>query len=166
MKAIVAVDKNWGIGFNGELLEHIPEDMKFFKNMTLNKVVVMGRKTFDSLPNGEPLKDRINVVISKTLYDRKDIVLFEDTKKALEYLIDDSHEDVFIIGGESIYKEFLMYCDEVYVTKIDKEYMADRFFPDLDNSEGWELVRSSDVHSYNGINYQFCLYKYNGRKDL
>ncbi len=165
MKAIVAVDKNWGIGYKGKLLERIPDDMKFFRNMTLNKVIVMGRATFESFPDKKPLKNRVNVVLSSTAkYQDKDIVLCRSKQEAMEFLEPYSGDDIFIIGGEAVYREFLPYCDEVYITKIDKEHVADRFFPNLDSEKDWELVKSSESSLYNDIKYKVCLYKYiNGR---
>lgn len=160
MKEIVAVDRNWGIGYKGNLLERIPEDMKFFKSKTLNKVVVMGRATLESLPNGNPLKNRTNIVLSRTKeYKDKDIILCNSKKEALEVLKNMDESDIFIIGGESIYKTFLPHCTEVYVTKIDKEYNADKYFVNLDNQSGWELIEESDTHTYNGIAFKFCTYK-------
>ena len=160
MRAIVAVDKNWGIGYKGNLLERIPDDMKFFKETTLNKVVVMGRATLESLPNGNPLKNRVNVVLTTTKeYKDKDIILCRSKKDALEVLKNIDKNDIFIIGGESIYKTFLPYCTEVYVTKIDKEYSADKYFTNLDNQSDWELVKESEEHIYNGVSFKFCTYK-------
>ena len=159
MKAIVAVDKNWGIGYNGKLLEHIPDDMKFFREKTLNRVVVMGRATLESFPNGRPLKNRVNVVLSRNaMYQDKDIILCRSRDETLEILSSYNSDNIFVIGGESIYKEFLPYCDQVYVTKIDKEYKADRFFPNLDSDKKWEIINRSEVYSYNDIEYRFCLY--------
>ncbi|MBP5427631.1 MAG: dihydrofolate reductase [Clostridiales bacterium] len=160
MKAIVAVDKNWGIGFKGNLLERIPSDMKFFKETTVGKVVVMGRATFESLPNKEPLKDRVNIVLSRSdMYREKDIMLCKTKDQALHILDKYDRDDVFIIGGESIYNMFLPYCDEVYVTKIYNEYKADKFFANLDEIRDWSLVKASEEQSYNGIKFKFCVYK-------
>jgi len=154
MKAIVAVDQNWGIGYKGKLLERIPEDMKFFKETTIEKVVIMGKETFASLPGGEPLKDRINIVLceDKQFSDKKITIcssleeLFMETKK---YPID----EVFVIGGEIVYAELLPYCTEAYVTKIENTYIADKHFPNLDKDDSWELVFRGESQSYNNISY-------------
>ncbi|MCX7745658.1 MAG: dihydrofolate reductase [Clostridia bacterium] len=159
MKAIVAVDLNWGIGYKGSLLQRIPEDMKFFKQMTLGKVVVMGRETFESLPGREPLKDRINIVLSKNknFVDEKITIcrsfdeLFHELKKY-------NSDDVFVIGGESIYTQLLPYCTEAYVTKIENTYVADKYFIDLDKDEAWKLVSSSDAQTYKEIQFKFVKY--------
>ena len=132
MKAIVAVDKNWGIGKDNKLLFHIKEDMKFFKETTINKVVVMGRRTFLSLPNGEPLKDRMNLVITNKAKDlRYGNVVFGNMEEIFEELKKYDTNDVFVIGGGSIYKQLIEYCDTIYVTRVDEAYDADTFMPDL-----------------------------------
>lgn len=160
MKAIVAVDENWGIGYKGNLLERIPDDMKFFKKTTLNKVVVMGRNTFESFPGQNPLKNRTNVVLSRTKeYPDKDIILCKSEKEVFKVLKNTDKDDIFIIGGENIYKMFLPYCDEVYVTKIHKKYEADKYFVNLDNESDWQLVKIGEKQSYNGIDFKFCIYK-------
>lgn len=159
MKAIVAVDLNWGIGCKGNLLQRIPEDMKFFKQMTVGKVVVMGRETFESLPGKEPLKDRINIVLSKNENFKNEKIticrsldeLFQEFKK---YNLD----DVIIIGGESVYTQLLPYCTEAYVTQIESKYLADKYFVDLGKEESWELVSTGDLKNYNTINYSFLKY--------
>ncbi len=159
MKAIVAVDLNWGIGFKGNLLQRIPEDMKLFKQMTLGKVVVMGRETFESLPGKEPLKDRINIVLSK---DRKFINENVNICRSIDEL---SHEikkynsdDVFVIGGESVYTQLLPYCTEAYVTKIHNSYVADKYFYNLDKEERWKLISTSDLQIYKDIQFMFVKY--------
>lgn len=165
MKAIVAVDSNWAIGLNGNLLERIPEDMKYFKKMTLGKVVVMGRETFYSLPGKEPLKDRKNIVLSRKMESSDEKVtvcgsidlLFEELSKY-------ESDDVFVAGGEMVYSELLPYCTEAYVTKIDKAHEADTFFPDLDKSGDWEFAGSNGSGDYNGLRYEFVIYKNNNVK--
>lgn len=132
MKAIVAVDNEWGIGKDGDLLFRIKEDMKFFKETTLGKVVVMGRKTFESLPNKQPLKNRINLVVTsdKTL-ESYDNVIFGDMDKINEEIKKYDTNDIFIIGGASIYKQFIHRCDTVYVTHNEATYNADTYMPNL-----------------------------------
>lgn len=160
MKIIVAVDKNWGIGYKGDLLQYIPEDMRFFKEKTLNKVVIMGRETLDSLPNGEPLKDRVNIVLTRDKSFKKEgIVICNSIEETLKQIEKFKSDNVFIIGGESIYKQFLNYCDELFITKIQNEYKADKFFPNIDILESWELISESETKEYKGIKYSFCKYK-------
>lgn len=162
MKAIVAVDSNWGIGFRGNLLQRIPGDMKFFKQMTLGKVVIMGRETFESLPGKEPLKDRINIVLSKNERFRNEKIticrsLDELFKKLDKYNLD----NVFVIGGESIYDQLLSYCKEAYVTRIENKYVADKYFVNLDKDDRWKMVSSSNLESFNSIRYSFLNYENN-----
>ena len=126
MNLIVAVDKNWGIGYENKLLVSIPSDMKFFRQMTTGKVVVMGRKTLESFPNGLPLQNRINIVLTRNEdYKVKGTVICHTPEEVMEELKKYNTEDVYIIGGESIYRQFLPYCSTAHVTKIDHEYLAD-----------------------------------------
>lgn len=159
MKAIVAVDLNWGIGCKGNLLQRIPEDMKFFKQMTLGKVVVMGRETFESLPGKEPLKDRVNIVLSKNEnFKNEKLTICRSLDELFQELKQYNLDDVIIIGGESIYTQLLPYCTEAYVTKIESEYLADKYFIDLGKEENWELVAAGDLKNYNTIHYSFLKY--------
>lgn len=158
MKAIVAVDKNWGIGCNGNLLAYIPDDLKYFKRMTKNNVVVMGRKTLESLPGSKPLSLRENIVITRDInYSIENCIIFNDILTAVEEIVKIKDKDVFIIGGESIYKQFLPFVTECYVTKIDKEFDADTYFPNLEDLD-WKLVEKSEKQFYNNIGYTWCKY--------
>lgn len=159
MKAIVAVDSNWGIGYRGNLLQFIPEDMKFFKQMTLGKVVIMGRETFESLPEKKPLIDRINIVLSKNEDFHSDgIIISRSLDELFAKLKSYKMDDILVIGGESVYRQLLPYCTTAYVTKIKSSYIADRFIPDLDKENTWELVSESGLKSYNNIQYSFNEY--------
>ena len=162
ISAIVAVDEDWGIGFNGELLEKIPEDLKYFKELTTGNTVVMGRKTWDSLPI-KPLPNRGNFIISREtplLMENKairmNLDMIKDTMEA------NKDENYFIIGGGQIYKELLPLCDRIYVTKIFKSHEnVDTYFPDLDEPEMWNTWKAtyqSEVKIYDNIMYQFWTY--------
>lgn len=158
--AIVAVDNNWGIGFNGELLERIPDDLKRFKQLTDDSTVVMGRKTWDSLPK-KPLPNRFNIIVTSQEANDNDIDIkhssMEEVKAFLEL---DLGIPVFIIGGGMIYRELLPYCQEVYVTKILKDHNnVDTYFPNLDEMEEWGQDESSETYDYNGVNYQYQHYR-------
>lgn len=166
--AIVAVDGNNGIGFDGELLERIPEDMKRFKELTKGEVVIMGRKTWESLPV-QPLPERDNLIISSTLRfaqmkDGYPVGAFpiETLKATLAFAKHEyvkPHKDFFIIGGGQIYEQLLPYCDTIYMTRIDTAHEnVDTYFPPLDLTE-WSLVEWSDWREYNGIPYRFLTYK-------
>ncbi|MDD4439990.1 MAG: dihydrofolate reductase [Tissierellia bacterium] len=159
MNAIVAVDLNWGIGYRGKLLERIPEDMKFFKQMTLGKVVVMGRETFESLPGNDPLKDRTNIVLSKNKNFKNEKVIVCRTLTELFLELEKYNlDDVFVIGGESIYTQLLPYCAEAYVTRIEQTYEADKYFANLDKEGNWKIVSAGDSKNNNNIQFSFLKY--------
>lgn len=159
MKAILSADRNWGIGYQNKLLVSIPSDMRFFREMTEGKVIVMGRKTLESFPNGLPLKKRINVVLTHDRsYQVKDAVIVHDKEELLEEL-KKYQEDIFVVGGGSVYELLLPYCDTVYVTRIDMEYQADTFFPDLDQDPEWELTEESDEQTCFDIEFTFTVYR-------
>lgn len=163
MNLIVAVDKNWGIGYNNQLLVSIPADMKFFRQTTSGKVVVMGRKTLESFPNGLPLKNRTNIVLTKNQdYHVKDAVILHTPEDVLEELKKYQDEDVYIIGGESIYRQFLPYCSVAHVTKIDHAYQADAHFPNLDEMEEWQVTADSEEQTYFDLEYTFLKYERKG----
>ena len=142
MKAIVAVDKNWGIGYKGNLLFRIKEDMKFFKETTTGKVVVMGKNTFESLPNVLP--NRLNLVITPDGYEKHDNLIFGSMEEIKEEVKKNNTDDVFVIGGGSIYEQLIPYCDTIYVTRIDASKEADTFFPDL-SQEGFMFEQVLDT---------------------
>ncbi|WMJ87307.1 dihydrofolate reductase [Anaerocolumna sp. MB42-C2] len=163
MNLIVAVDKNWAIGYQNKLLISIPEDMRFFRDETMNKVVIMGRNTLETFPGGRPLKNRTNIVItSKTDFTVNDAIVVSSVEEALEAARDYKSEDVYVIGGASIYKQMLGYCDVAHVTKIDYAYHADTYFPNLDENPEWVVEAESDERTYYDIEYAF--YKYVRKK--
>jgi len=159
MNLIVAVDKNWAIGLKNKLLVSIPEDMKFFRTETTGKVVVMGRKTLESFPNGMPLKNRTNIVLTGNKnYDAKGSLVFHTVEEVLEELKKYPTEDVYIIGGESIYRQFLPYCSVAHVTKINYAYEADAYFPNLDEMGEWEITGASGEKTYYNLEFEFLKY--------
>ncbi len=159
MNLIVAVDKNWAIGHDNKLLISIPEDMRFFRDETMNKVVIMGRNTLETFPGGRPLKNRLNIVItSKTNYEVKDAMVVHSVEEALEAVKEYKTEDVYVIGGASIYEQMIDYCNVAHVTKIDFAYQADTYFPNLDEKKEWVVTAESDERTYYNIEYGF--YKY------
>ena len=160
MNLIVAVDKNWAIGNQNKLLVSIPADMKFFRETTMNKVVVMGRKTLESFPNGLPLKKRTNIVITRDKkYQVKDAIVVHSVDEAVEELKKYDEEEIYVIGGESIYRQMLPYCKVAHVTKINHAYEADTFFPNLDEMEDWEVTGVSDEQTYFDLEYEFVRYE-------
>ena len=155
--AIVAADKNNGIGFNGDLLEHIPEDLKYFKQLTTGNTVIMGRKTWDSLPN-KPLPNRTNIVITNNT-NMEGQAEFMDLTDVILYFIYNKNDDIFIIGGGKIYEELLPMCNRVYVTKIFKDHdQVDTYFPNLDESDKWAPATCSDIRQQGDLMYQFWQY--------
>lgn len=164
MNMIVAVDRNWAIGNKNELLIRIPADHKMFRQETLNKVVVLGRKTLETFPNGLPLAQRTNIILSRQNdYQVKDAVVVHSVEELLEELKQYAADEVYIIGGESVYRTMLPYADIVHVTKIDRAYEADAFFPDLDADAEWEITAQSEEQVYFDTTYTFT--KYERRKD-
>lgn len=162
MKAILSADRNWGIGNGNKLLVRIPSDMKFFRQTTTGKVVVMGRKTLESFPGGQPLANRINIVLTGNKdYTAKGAVIVHSKEELLEMLKQYDTEDVYIIGGESVYRMMLPYCDTVLVTKIDRTFQADTFFPNLDDMEEWEMTEEGEEQTC--FDLEFCFTKYERR---
>ena len=160
MNLIVAVDKNWAIGMGNKLLVSIPQDMKFFRETTQGKVVAMGRKTLESFPGGQPLKNRVNIVLtSDKKYQVKGTVVVHSIEEMVEELKKYDEEDIFVIGGESIYRQLLPYCKKAYITKIDHAYQADTFFPNLDQDPQWQMTKISDEQTYFDLEYVFTIYE-------
>lgn len=160
MKLILAADKNWGIGKDNKLLCHLPGDLKFFKEKTTGKTIIMGRKTLESFPGGKPLPNRENIVLTKQPNYIKDGVLVVHSEEELEELLETKDTDnIMVVGGGSIYKQFLDKCNTCFVTKIYKEFEADTFFINLDKREDFEIIWKSDIQEENGIKYQFFEYR-------
>lgn len=160
MNLIVAVDRNWGIGNGGELLVRIPNDHKFFREETTGKVVVLGRKTLDTFPQGMPLKNRTNIILSSNPdYKVKDAIVVHNIEELLEELKKYKSEDVYVIGGDSVYRQMLPYCNVAHVTRIDHAYAADAYFPNLDETGDWKMTASSDEQTYFDITYHFIKYE-------
>ena len=158
MKAIVAVDEKWGIGRDNDLLFFIPEDMKFFRQTTLNKVVVMGSNTLKSFPNGAPLKNRTNIVLSTTV-TRDDCMVVRSLEELKNKIKEYDPNDVFLIGGAKLYATMIDYCDEAYITKVKADGKAQVFFPNLDEKEGWGMVSESEEKTSEGVKFTFTIYK-------
>lgn len=159
MNCIAAVDENWGIGKDGKLLTSIPGDMKFFRETTRGKTVIMGRKTLESFPQKKPLKGRENIVITANPdYEAPGAILVHSVEEALEAVKDTDPEDVFVIGGGSIYKAMLPYCTKAYITKIDYSFDADTHFPNLDQDPAWKLTEEGEEQTCFDLVYEFDTY--------
>lgn len=159
MNMIVAVDKNWGIGKGGNLLVRIPGDLKYFREMTLGNCVIMGRTTAESLPSQQPLKGRINVIMSRSADYAANCVVCNSVDEVVALVKGFDSGNVFVIGGQEIYDLFLPYCDTFYVTKIDAEFSADKHFENLDLRPDIVLVEEGEIREENGIQYRFTKYK-------
>lgn len=165
MQLIVAVDDNWAIGSKGGLLVRIPNDHKAFREETTGKVVVLGRKTLETFPQGLPLGGRTNIILSSNPnYRVKDAIIVHSKEELLEELRKYKEEDIYIIGGESVYRMMLPYCNVAHVTKIDHSYEADAYFPNLDTMEEWEVTADSEEQTYFDIAYRFVKYERKNKK--
>ena len=160
MNLIVAVDRNWAIGNKGQLLVRIPGDHRMFRQETLDKVIVYGRKTLETFPMAQPLDRRINIVLSANPdYKVKNAVVVHSIEELMWELRSYPSEDIYIIGGESIYRQLLPYSDTAHITKIDYAYEADAYFPNLDEALEWEVTADSDEQTYFDIAYSFVRYE-------
>ncbi|MCL2255091.1 MAG: dihydrofolate reductase [Lachnospiraceae bacterium] len=160
MNIIAAVDRNWAIGNKGDLLIRIPADLKLFQSETMGKVIVLGRKTLSTFPGGLPLKGRTNIIMSTNPnYKVKNAAVAHNLPQLLDELGKYPPEDIFIIGGESIYRLLLPYCNTAHITKIDHAYAADSYFPNLDEMEEWQITADSDEQTYFDIAYEFIKYE-------
>lgn len=160
MNMIVAADRNWGIGRGGELLVRIPNDMRHFREETRGKVIVYGRKTLATFPQGQPLMERRNLILStKPDYQVRGAEVIGSLDALSNCLRAYDPADIFIIGGESVYRQLLPYCRTVHVTKIDRQYEATHFFPNLDEDPAWKMTAESDELTYFDIPYSFMRYE-------
>lgn len=163
--SIVSIDNNNGIGFKGDMLYHLPKDLKYFKEVTMAHTIIMGRKTYESI--GHPLKGRINIVITRdTTYNLEksdDILVYNNFQDLIDKYYT-SDEEVFIIGGSEIYKQFFDYCDKLYITKVfTSTKKCDSYFPEI-NHNIWKLV-SNNLPYYDN-DYKCINYVYERRKDV
>lgn len=160
MNIIAAVDNNWAIGLNNSLLVRIPRDQQMFREMTEGKVIVVGRKTLETFPQKQPLKNRINIVLSRDKnYMVNGAVVAHSVGELMGELEKYNGKDVYVAGGASIYAQLLPFCDTAHITKINYSYQADAFFPNLDDMPGWKLTADSEEQTYFDIEYYFLKYE-------
>ncbi len=161
MNIIVNTDKNWAIGRDNQLLFHLSQDMKFFKTHTQNNTVVMGRKTLDSLPGGKALPNRRNIVLTGNKnFERENVTVCNSVEEIVELIKDIPSESIYIIGGQSLYSEFLPFCDTAYVTKVESSAEnADAFMVNLDEHSDWEVFEESETYTEKGYDFKFVTYK-------
>lgn len=156
MKAIVLVDGDWGIGKNGDQVVYVPSDLKYFREMTMGHPVILGRKTLATFPGGRPLKGRQNLILSRDpTFSPEGAVVFS----CVEDLLSAAHEDAFVIGGSSVYRALLDYCDIAYVTMVHKTFQADCYFPNLNFMQEWCIVEESRQQEENGLQFHRVTYR-------
>lgn len=158
IRLIVAADRNWGIGYKGKLLTDIPDDLRFFRQTTRDQVVIMGRKTLETLPGGRALPNRINIVVtSDPSYQKKNVIVAHSIDEAL-FEAEKYQKDIYVAGGGEIYEQMLQDCDEALVTYIDYAFQADTYFPNLDKRPEWVLAAESEEQTHFDIVYYFRHY--------
>lgn len=159
MNLIVAADRNWGIGKDGDQLVYIPEDMRHFRAMTKGHAVIVGRKTLATFPAGRPLAGRRNLILStREDFHPEGAEVF----RSMDDLLAVAPDDAFVVGGEQVYRSMMIWCDYAYVTRIDAEFEADRFFPDLDRIRNWKKIRESPVLEDEGLRFRYVTYMRTG----
>lgn len=161
MKVIAAVDKNWAIGYKGELLVSLPEDQKdTFRMLTLGNTIIYGRKTLDTFPGQKLLPGRTNIIMSRShSFKKEGALILHSKEEVLAYNREHENEEIYIIGGAEIYRTFLQYCSEAIISRIDHSFKADVYLDNLDNELSWKEVSRSDViHSIKG--YDFTVHHY------
>ena len=159
MNLIVAADKKWGIGKDGGLLAHLPTDMKFFRETTTGKVVVMGRKTLESMPGGKGLPKRTNIVLTGNPdFEAEGCTVVHSEDELFAELAKYDADDVFLIGGAVLYNAYYKHCDMLYITKMDADLDADTFIVNIDEDPDFELISESETISENGVSFKFTTY--------
>ena len=167
MNAIVVVDSRWAIGCEGKLLFSLPTDMKRFRSLTLNGTVILGRKTLETFPGGKPLQDRRNIVITRNSdFTRAGCDIVGCYDQALGLTVDPEGDDVWVVGGGSVYTALLCRCKRAYLTVIDAVAEgSDTFFPNLNKLPGWEIEEESEPMTENGLTFRFVTYRNNNHCD-
>nr|WP_270182078.1 dihydrofolate reductase [Alkalihalobacillus sp. CinArs1] len=155
---LLAMDENHLIGKNNDLPWHLPADLAYFKKMTLQKSIVMGRKTFESI--GKPLPGRESYVITRRELSIKNVTILHSIEEFLKMAEEDNEKEWFVIGGAEIYRQLLPYADRLYITEIHNEFQGDAYFTDL-KSEDW-VEKSRDINKKdekNPYDYDFVIYE-------
>lgn len=160
MNIVVTVDSNWAIGSKGDLFVSIPNERKMFRELTEGKVIVYGRKTLRTFPQGLPLMNRTNIILSRDKnYKVRGAKVVGSVEELLEEIRGYRTEDVFVVGGESVYRQLLPYCDVAHVTAIDNDFAADAYFNNLDKNDEWQMTADSDEMTYFDLPYTFIKYE-------
>lgn len=158
MNLIVAIDKNNGIGKNGDLLCHLSADLKHFKEVTTGKTVIMGYNTLISLPKSAPLKNRRNIVLYEKDITVEGAEIVHSLDELMELIRDLDPDELFVIGGAMVYTLLMPYCKKLYITHIDKEFDADRFLPEI-KAEEWRAIEESETMEEEGIPFRYVTYE-------
>ncbi|MDR0951776.1 MAG: dihydrofolate reductase [Oscillospiraceae bacterium] len=156
LEAIAAVYADWGIGKDGTQSLVIPADRKRFRTLTGGAAIIVGRKTLADFPGGKPLPGRTNIVLTSRAVEIEGAIVVHSVRAALEAA--EAFPKVFVVGGESVYREFLDYCTKLHLTRIDARPESDKFFPNLEELPGWTLTQKTPEHTHNGVNYDFREY--------
>lgn len=161
IKIIVCVDQNWSIGYKGDLLFKSSQDLKRFREITENNIIIMGRKTLESLPNGKPLPNRTNIVLTRDKTYQNDLCEVISDIDELPFIKSayDGVKDLYVVGGGEIYEKLLPMCNFAYITKIYKEFEADTYFPNLDTDDEWTFTAISELHNENGVDFRYLIYE-------
>ncbi|MDL2300661.1 dihydrofolate reductase [Clostridiaceae bacterium OttesenSCG-928-D20] len=163
MDAIVAVYSDWGIGRDGTQPVFIPEDRKYFRELTKGASVIVGRKTLEDFPGKKPLPNRRNIILSRSAREIEGAELAATAEDAVRLV---SGEKCFVIGGASVYRVLLKYCNRVYVTFLEINPGSDVFFPNLDEMEEWVLLDPGEERESEGVKYRFAVYGRSGASQL
>lgn len=163
MVIICAVDKAWKIGYCGQMLCRIPNDLKRFKRLTTGHIIIMGRKTLESLPGGQALPGRINIVLTRNKKYKKDNIITIGSLEELFTLLNEINPNKeltnFVIGGQQTVRQLLPYCNKAYITKILKEFpKADTTIPNLDQEQGWKIKSQTNTFTQNRLTYKYITY--------
>ena len=151
MKLIVAVDREWGIGYRGELLATVKEDLAHFRELTVGQTIVYGSSTLRTFPYGRPLKNRINLILSTNPnFKPEGAVVLHSVEEPIAYEKAHPEEDIVVVGGASVYKQLMPYCETAYVTRFDASFEKDAYFPNLDENPSWQCISVSETHYSNG----------------
>ena len=151
MKLIVAVDREWGIGYRGELLATVKEDLAHFRELTVGKTIVYGSSTLRTFPYGRPLKNRINLILSTNPnFKPEGAVVLHSVEELIAYEKSHPEEDIVVVGGASVYKQLMPHCETAYVTRFDASFEKDAYFPNLDENPSWQCISVSETHYSNG----------------
>lgn len=158
MELVVNVTEDWGIGYKGELLVAISEDLKRFRQLTTGKTVILGRKTLSTFPGGRPLKNRRNLILSGTVSEVEGAEVYPDIPSLLSAIKGSTPDTISVIGGATVYEALLPYCHKAYVTKNTYSGPTDTWFPNLDEMENWTVEKESEVYEDNGVRYWYVDY--------